>query len=216
MAVRMGRSSVVFLYKFPLIQGHALGSEFGLGAILSRSRYYDQSCHECFLDIGKAKGVGDFRNGHAQLVREVDILISALLELGLPEVAIMDSLLQIGVGEEELAIEPARSFRDPRIQAFEVVGAADHQYAVVGLHAIDFVEKEGAHAVGHEGIEVFKDEVAWCFLAGFAEDFPERKLGRDKAIAVCRRQRNCVAQQFFRRYSNGHGGGVIVLTLRAS
>lgn len=54
-----------------------------------------------------------------------------------------------------------------------MVGGSDHEDAVVGFEAVDFVEKVGAHVVGDEGVEVFKDEVAGGELAGFLEDLRE-------------------------------------------
>jgi hypothetical protein len=50
------------------------------------------------------------------------------------------------------------------------------------LQAINFVEKEGAHAVGDERVKIFEDEVAGCFLAGFVKDLSKCKLGRDEAV----------------------------------
>jgi hypothetical protein len=50
------------------------------------------------------------------------------------------------------------------------------------VRAVDFIEEGRPNAVGHEGIKALKDEVPWCFLPGFAEEFPELELGRDKAI----------------------------------
>lgn len=134
---------------------------------------------------------------------ECDILLSSLLELGLLEAALLDSVLQTGV-REELVIEPARSVCNPQIQSLEMVGAADHQYAVVRLQTVDSVEEGRSYAVGHEGIKVFKDKVAWCSLPGFAEDISERELGRDKATDfVLLRSVQCFERQFPTRCLEG-------------
>ena len=115
--------------------------------------------------------------------------------------AILDSLLQIGVREEELAIEPARSFRDPRIQSFEVVGAADHYYTVIGVQAVDFIEEVRSNAVGHEGIKVLKDEVHGASCRALRKISPSSNSGGTK-LYFCRSQRNALNRQFLSRYLN--------------
>ena len=58
-----------------------------------------------------------------------------------------------------------------------MVRRADHEDAVVGLEAVDFVEEVGADVVVDDGVEVFEDEVAGCGFAGFAEDLGEGVFG---------------------------------------
>jgi hypothetical protein len=126
--------------------------------------------------------VRDLRNCNTQSIWELDILVSRLLELILPELAILDPLFQIRIREEEFAIEPAGAFRDSWVQLVKMIRAADHQDAVVGLQAVNFVEEERTHAFSDKGVEVFEDEVTRRFLAGFAEDLRESELGRDETI----------------------------------
>jgi hypothetical protein len=90
--------------------------------------------------------------------------------------------LQIWIGKKELAIKPARPFRDSRVQSVKMVRAANHQDAIIFLQTVDFVEEEGAHAVIDERVEVFEYEVAGRFLASFAENLSKRELGRDETV----------------------------------
>jgi hypothetical protein len=63
--------------------------------------------NERFLHISEAELVGDLGDWLAQLVGELDVVV--LAQLLLPEVAIGDALLQVGVGEEVLPVEARRA-----------------------------------------------------------------------------------------------------------
>lgn len=71
-------------------------------------------------------------------------------------------------------------YSDSIVEAVEVVRAADHQDAVVLLHAVDFVEEVASHGVGHDAVEVFEHEVAGGFLACFLEDLVDCIFGAGK------------------------------------
>ena len=182
MAIGICRSRVFLLHEFPLIQRHILQCHLTLSFTVPRSSDHHESSYKCLLNVGEAEAIRNFRNGTTQPVGELHIIVSGICELGLPEVAILHSLFQIWIWEEELSVESARPLRDSGVQALKMVRGTHHENAVIRLQAIDFIEEEGAYSVRDEGIEVFKDKVAGRFLASLAEDCSEREFGRDEAV----------------------------------
>jgi hypothetical protein len=62
-----------------------------------------------------------------------------------------------------------------------MVGGTDNVDAVVGLEAVEFVEKVGADLIVDYTVEVFKDEDARGETAGLGEDYRLLVLVRDSA-----------------------------------
>jgi hypothetical protein len=69
---------------------------------------HDQRCHKRLLDVGEAEAVRDLGNGLAELVGELDVLV--VRQLALPEPAVGDALVQVGVREVVLAVEARGAF----------------------------------------------------------------------------------------------------------
>ena len=61
------------------------------------------------------------------------------------------------------------TYRDARIQLVEMVGAPNHENAVVGFEAVDLVEEVAPHVIGYDCVEIFKDEVAGGKLSRLGE-----------------------------------------------
>ena len=127
-----------------------------------------QSSHKSLLDVGEAETLCNSSNGPFHLLRKLDVIV--VLKLFAPEGTIRHSLLQIRVCEQIFPIKTAWSLRDPRIQPFQMIGAANHQDPVIVLEPVDFVEKVGAHSVADDGVQVFEYEKARSLLPGFGED----------------------------------------------
>lgn len=127
-----------------------------------------QSGHKGFLHIRKAKVVRDLGDRCAKLIREVDVLIAG--KLGLPELAVGDALLQVWIGEVVFPVEARWPFldlmsdisftrdlflwtatnRDAGIKSIQVIGAADHEDAIIALEAVNLIEEIAPHSVRHD------------------------------------------------------------------
>lgn len=51
-----------------------------------------------------------------------------------------------------------------------MIGASNHENAIVALQTVHFVQKIAANVVGDNGIKVFKDEIAWRELSRLCEN----------------------------------------------
>ena len=71
-------------------------------------------------------------------------------------------------------IEAAGTTVEGRIEPVEMVGRADYKQTIIALEAIKLVEEERAVAIIDEGVEIFKDEDAWCHLPCFIENVLHR------------------------------------------
>ncbi len=70
-----------------------------------------------------------------------------------------------------------QAYRDARVQAVQMIGAANHEDAVVGLEAVDLVQEVAPDVVRDDGVEVLEDEVARGTLSRLLEDLPNGSLG---------------------------------------
>ena len=143
--------------------------------ILHLPRNLQQARHKRLLDIREAKPLRDIRDRAHQFLRVLDVRV--VREFGAPVRAVHLALLPVGVGEEVFAVEAGRALGDARVEEVEVVGGSDHEDALVQLEAIDLVEEVRPDAGDDEGVEVFEDEEAGGFSAGFVEDLFEGGLG---------------------------------------
>lgn len=138
-----------------------------------------QRTHKRLLDIRKGELIRDFGRRGRNLIRELNLFVVA--QLLLPILAILDSLLEIRVREEILAIEAGRTLRNAWVESLEMVRAADHEDAFVRGETVHGVEEEAAHFVRDEAVEVLEHQVARGFLTRFREDVLDAILWRDEA-----------------------------------
>ena len=134
-----------------------------------------QRRHEGFLDVGEAEPVRDLGDGRAQLVGELDVLV--VRQLGLPEPAVPDPLREVGVREQVFPVEAAGPLGDARVEALQVVGAPDHQDAVVVLEAVNLVEEVAADLVRDDAVQILEDQVTRRRRSGLGEDQAEGVFG---------------------------------------
>ena len=132
------------------------------------TRDSEQRGDESFLEIRKTKILRDAGDGGAQLPGEIDAGFA--LEFLAPVVAVEDALVGGRQGEEVFAVEARGAAGEARVELVEVVGAGDHEDAVVVLEAVDFVEEVGPAAGRDDGVDVFEDEHAGGHVAGLDED----------------------------------------------
>jgi hypothetical protein len=70
--------------------------------------YGEKRGNKGLLHVGEAKIIGDISNGFAQGVRKFDVLVVS--QFLLPEVAVVDALLEIWVGKKVFSVETRWSF----------------------------------------------------------------------------------------------------------
>lgn len=150
---------------------HPVGA-FGRFAVLARD--HQQRGHEGFLDVRETEPGREGRDGAGEFRGEVDLRVVG--EFGAPVLAVAHALGEIRVREEVFAVEAGGPLGDGRVQAVEVVGAADHEDAVVALEPVHFVQEVAAHGVADDAVEVLEHEEARRRLPRFREDRLDRPL----------------------------------------
>ena len=81
---------------------------FCRGTALRPPRYREEGRDEGLLYVRETEVVGDLRNGPAQLVGKLDLLVVG--QLRLPELAVRDPLLQVWVREVVFPVEARWAF----------------------------------------------------------------------------------------------------------
>ena len=80
-----------------------------------------------------------------------------------------------------------------------MVGAPDHEYAIVAFKPVDFVEKVGADTVRDDAVQIFEDEVAGGLLARLVED------GRDGVFRAADGSQGAHVKGWYRGGQVGEG-----------
>lgn len=68
-----------------------------------------------------------------------------------------------------------------------MVGASDHENTVVVLEPVDFIEEVAPYVVGHDGIEILENEIAWRKLPRLVEDLLDGIFGTTPLFAKCQK-----------------------------
>lgn len=61
-------------------------------------------------------------------------------------------------------------YRNAWVQSVQVVRAAHHQYAIIVLQAVYFIQKVATHIVRHNAVQILEYKVTRSFLSRLAKD----------------------------------------------